>query len=45
MRAAACGNADCLRLLIDAGADKDAKNNVRRQSLLCFSFFFLQSLL
>ncbi len=25
---------DCVQLLIDAGADKDAKDNVRRQSLL-----------
>ena len=23
------GHADCVRLLLDAGADKDAKNNVR----------------
>jgi ankyrin repeat protein len=29
------GHADCVRLLIDAGADKEAKNNVRRRSLLC----------
>ncbi len=29
------GHAGCVRLLIDAGADKEAKNNVRRRSLLC----------
>jgi ankyrin repeat protein len=33
--AAQWGSADCVRLLIDAGADTEAKNNVRRQSLLC----------
>ncbi len=33
MRAASRGRADCVRLLIDAGADKDAKNRVRRRSL------------
>ena len=32
--AAEMGRADCVRLLIDAGADKDAENNVRRRSLL-----------
>ncbi len=32
--AAANGHAKCARLLLDAGADKDAKNNVRRRSLL-----------
>jgi hypothetical protein len=35
MCAAANGRADCVRLLIDAGADKDAKDNVRRRSLHC----------
>jgi hypothetical protein len=25
------GHADCARLLLDAGADKNAKNNVRRR--------------
>jgi hypothetical protein len=34
MYAAVRGHADCLRLLIDAGADKDTKSNVRRRSLL-----------
>jgi hypothetical protein len=29
------GRADCARLLIDAGVDKDAKDEVRRRSLLC----------
>ena len=30
------GHADCVRLLLDAGADKNAKGNVRRRrSLLC----------
>jgi hypothetical protein len=36
--AAEKGRADCLRLLLEAGADKDTKNNVRIQlaaSLLC----------
>jgi ankyrin repeat protein len=40
------GHADCVRLLIDAGADKDAKDMVRRRSLICccaFSFLFLFS--
>ena len=27
--AAACGRTECVRLLIDAGADKNAANNVR----------------
>ena len=31
---AAKGHAECARLLIDAGADKEVKNNVRRRSLL-----------
>ena len=29
MRAAANGHAECMRLLLDAGTDKEAKNNVR----------------
>ncbi len=29
MRAAIEGHADCVRLLLDAGADKDARHNVR----------------
>ena len=32
--AAANGHVDCVRLLIDAGADTDASDNVRRRSLL-----------
>ncbi len=28
------GRADCVRLLIDAGADKEAKNNVRKFTCL-----------
>jgi ankyrin repeat protein len=35
MYAAICGGAECVRLLIDAGANKNATNNVRRRSLLC----------
>ncbi len=35
MYAAQYGHSDCARLLIDAGADKDAKNNVRRRLLTC----------
>jgi hypothetical protein len=30
------GHADCVRLLLDAGADKDAKGNVRASDLLFF---------
>jgi hypothetical protein len=30
---AANGHTDCVRLLIDAGADTEARNNVRRRSL------------
>jgi hypothetical protein len=44
MYAAVSGHADCARLLIDAGADKEATSGVRRRSLLyctapsvCFS--------
>ena len=29
MRAASIGRADCVRLLLDAGADKEARNDVR----------------
>jgi hypothetical protein len=36
MYAAGRGHADCARLLIDAGADKDAKNNVRKRSRRMF---------
>ena len=44
MRAAANGQVDCARMLLDAGANKDATSNVRRRSLRlllfeCFSFF------
>jgi hypothetical protein len=35
MRAAAEGRANCVRLLIDAGADKNAKNSVR--DILCIA--------
>ena len=35
IHAAVNGRAECVRLLIDAGADKEAKNDVRRRSLLC----------
>jgi ankyrin repeat protein len=34
--AAVNGRADCARLLIDAGADKEAKNNVR--VVRCFAW-------
>ncbi len=40
MRAAARGHADCARLLIDAGADKDARNNVRVGRCLAPSCLF-----
>lgn len=33
--AAENGNVDCARLLIEAGADADAKDDVRRQPLFC----------
>jgi ankyrin repeat protein len=33
IRAAAEGRADCARLLIDASADKEARNNVRANRL------------
>jgi hypothetical protein len=46
MWAADRGHADCARLLIDAGADKEAKDDVRRRPLLCWgtlsiSVFFI----
>jgi hypothetical protein len=44
MYAAREGHADCVRLLIDAGADKDASNNVRRRSLPSTCFFSLRVL-
>jgi hypothetical protein len=34
MRAAINVNANCVRLLVDAGADKDATDDVRGRSLL-----------
>ena len=34
MCAAEDGHTDCVRLLLRAGADKEAKSNVRRRSLL-----------
>jgi hypothetical protein len=39
MNATWAGRVGCVRLLIDAGADKDARNNVcaGRRSLLCIS--------
>ncbi len=39
-RAAAKDHSDCLRLLLEAGADKDAKNEVRASKVpvLCLSF-------
>ncbi len=42
--AAACGHADCVRLLIDAGADKEATADVRTRSRPMFhidKFMFL----
>ncbi len=33
LRAAESGHADCVRLLLDAGADKNAKNRVRVNTL------------
>jgi hypothetical protein len=36
------GHVECLRLLIDARANKEAKDKVRRRILLeCCAFFFL----
>jgi hypothetical protein len=40
MEAAQWGHAECVRLLIDAGADKDAKDNVRRRSRLPHFMYF-----
>ena len=40
--AAGNGQLDCMRLLLDAGADKDAKSNVRRA--LSVGAFFLKSI-
>jgi hypothetical protein len=37
--AAFYGRTDCARLLINAGADKEVKSNVRRRSLLCCGTF------
>jgi hypothetical protein len=34
--AAQYGRTDCVRLLIDAGADKEARNNVRVGRCQCF---------
>jgi hypothetical protein len=39
MCAAAKGYTDCVRLLIDAGADKEAVDEVRRRLLLCYRTF------
>jgi hypothetical protein len=39
--AAHCGHADCARLLLDAGADKNAKDEVRPFAFLNFSSRFL----
>ena len=39
MNAALNGRADCVRLLTDVGADKEARDNVRRRSLLCRGVF------
>jgi hypothetical protein len=41
--AAQYGRVDCVRLLIDAGADKDAKDNVRRRFVLFCGLFLLIS--
>jgi hypothetical protein len=38
--AAVTGHADCVRLLLDAGADKNAKDKVRA-SRFCMRAFFL----
>ena len=35
MNSSANGHADCARLLLDAGADKNAKNKVRVTSAVC----------
>ena len=41
IQAAERGRADCVRLLLDAGADKNAHDKVRRQccALLCMRLF------
>ena len=38
--AAARGHTECVRLLIDAGADKDTRDSVRRWSLICRNSLF-----
>jgi hypothetical protein len=43
MLAAAYGHADCVRLLIDAGADKEAKNIVRSLASVFADFAFPSS--
>jgi hypothetical protein len=40
--AAERGRTDCARLLIDAGADKEAKSKVRGWSLFLLMYSFLQ---
>ncbi len=47
MHTATMGHADCVRLLIDAGADKEAKDAVRRlqQIPICFTPTFQASLI
>ena len=37
------GQTDCVRLLLDAGADKEAKSNVRRRSLFFICVFSISS--
>ena len=39
MKAARNGNVDCARLLLDAGADKEAKNNVRANQSAASAFW------
>jgi hypothetical protein len=34
------GHAECARLLMDAGANKEAKDNVRLRSCMCVSVYF-----
>ena len=34
------GHTECVRLLLDAGADKEAKDKVQRISVASFSFLF-----
>ena len=45
MHAAAADHADCVRLLIDAGADKDAKSDVRVGCCVIFYLCLLLSFL